>query len=86
MGAFLSLLLSPAGKAIGALLAVSIVLGAVYLKGRSDGRYALLAQLAADRIEIYQDGKKIDDEVFGADDPALCALLGGCLPDGAEGD
>lgn len=81
------LALSPAGKAVGALLAISAVLGTTYVKGRVDGRAAVLESLAADRIRIFKDGKEIDDEVLAADDAVLCALLGGCeLPDaGADG-
>ncbi len=76
---------SPLVKGIAILAIAGIALGGTYIKGRFDGRHALLQQLAADRIKIYQDGRKIDDEVFGADDPALCALLGGCgVPDDAE--
>ena len=71
---------------IGALVAAGLALSGAYLKGRGDGRGALVAQLQADRITLMKDGRKIDDEVAAADDPVLCALLGGCLPDDAEGD
>ena len=82
MSAALGLLLSPAGKAVGGILAVLAVAGAIYVKGRVDGRGGLLDDLAADRITILKDGKEIDDEVLAADDAVLCALLGGCeLPD-----
>jgi hypothetical protein len=76
------MLLSPAGKAVGGILAVLAVSGAIYAKGRLDGRASVLSGLADDRITILKDGKEIDDEVLAADDDLLCALLGGCgLPD-----
>lgn len=82
MSALLGLLFSPAGKAVGGLLAVLAVAGTIYVKGRVDGRASLLSGLAEDRITILKDGKEIDDEVLAADDAVLCALLGGCeLPD-----
>ncbi|RUW50063.1 hypothetical protein [Mesorhizobium sp. M8A.F.Ca.ET.021.01.1.1] len=76
--------LSPAGKALGALLLAGSLLGGVYAKGRVDGRASLAAQLAGDRITILKDGKAIDNEALAADDPALCALLGGCLQPDAD--
>lgn len=70
-----------------ALVLAATAAGGLYLKGRADGRAAVLARLQADRITILKDGREIDDEVLGADDDALCALLGGCgLPDGARPD
>lgn len=75
------------GKAVGAALAVCAVCGVIYLKGRVDGRAGLTADLAADRVTVLVDGKEIDEKVLGADDPVLCALLGGCLvPEHAGGD
>lgn len=79
LGFILAKLASPLTKFTVGALCVVVLFGAIYLKGRTDGRSALLQQLAADQIEIYQDGRKIDDKVFSADDPALCALLGGCV-------
>lgn len=82
MTPLIGMLLSPAGKAVGGVLAVLAVAGAIYVKGRVDGRASLLSGLAEDRITILKDGKEIDDEVHAADDAVLCALLGGCeLPD-----
>ena len=55
-----------------------------YMAYRS-GKEAVLEKLKDDRITVLRDGKEIDNEVLGADDSALCELLGGCgLPD--EGD
>ena len=79
MTALLSFALSPLGKALGALVLAAAIVGGAYTLGRHDGRAALAAELAADRITILKDGKEIDHEVLGADDDALCALLGGCL-------
>lgn len=72
--------------AVGAIAVAGLALSGAYLKGRGDGRAALVAQLQADRIILMKDGRKIDDQVATADDPVLCALLGGCLPDGAEAE
>lgn len=63
---------------IGAVVAAFAAAGAVYFKGRHDGREAILAKLKDERIEILLDGREIDDEVLAADDSGLCALLGGC--------
>lgn len=71
----------------GALTFTGVIAGSAYLKGRADARTAIAARLQNDRITILQDGQEIDDEVLGADDDALCALLGGCgLPEPAGGD
>lgn len=75
-------LLSPAGLALGAVLAAGLVSGGLYVKGRTDGRASYVERLQADRITILKDGKEIDHEALGADDADLCELLGGCeLPE-----
>lgn len=80
-------LASPLVKLLAGLGIVAALYGAGYLSGRQDGRDALLARLAADKAHIVKDGKEIDHEVLGADDDALCRLLGGCgLPDGSSRD
>lgn len=48
------------------------------------GKSAVLARLQSGRITILKDGRRIDEKVLGADDSALCRLLGGCLPDGGS--
>jgi hypothetical protein len=58
-----------------------MISGAIYLKGRADGRATVLEGMAAGRITILKDGRAIDEEVFKASDPVLCGLLGGCLPE-----
>jgi hypothetical protein len=71
----------------GVLAFSGVALGGAYFKGRADGRAAVIERLQSDRITILKDGRKIDDEVLGADDDALCALLGGCgLPEPDSGD
>ncbi|MDJ1465647.1 hypothetical protein [Nitratireductor sp. GZWM139] len=78
-------LLSPLGKALAAVLAVSVMVGGIYLYGHQRGAASVLQRLQSDRITILKDGRKIDEEALGADDTVLCALLGGCeLPDGGD--
>lgn len=62
------------GALVGALL---LTIGSG-LYGYSKGKEAILNRLKDDRITIFQDGQKIDNEVLNADDEKLCALLGGC--------
>ncbi|MBN8241851.1 hypothetical protein JF546_02360 [Nitratireductor aquimarinus] len=84
-GVVLSFLLSPLGKALAAVLAVSVIAGGIYLYGHQRGSASVLQRFQSDRITILKDGKAIDVEVLGADDPALCDKLGGCeLPDGGD--
>lgn len=60
-------------------IAVALVMGATHFYTYQAGKAAVHAELLADRIKIFKDGKEIDAEVLAADDTALCALLGGCL-------
>lgn len=62
----------------GALAVAAVTTTGVYVKGRADGRAAVTAKLAEDRITLLKDGKEIDHEVLAADDAGLCAILGGC--------
>lgn len=78
MGWLVKLAFTPAGKAACALLALSAVFGAIYMKGRADGRASIADQLASDRITIFRDGRAIDHEVLAGDDDYLCRVLGGC--------
>lgn len=72
--------------AAGLLAVAGLAISGIYLTGRSDGRAVVLERLKDDRIRILRDGKDIDDEVSGADDGALCKLLGGCgLPERTGG-
>lgn len=60
------------------------LLGAIFISvfsgiyGYSKGKEAVLDRLRDERITIFQDGQKIDNEVLNADDEKLCTLLGGC--------
>lgn len=82
----LAFMLSPAGRTVAGLALALALLGAAYLKGRSDGRQSILDRLAAAQVEIFKDGRRIDEKVLGADDAALCELLGGCLPVAPEAE
>lgn len=84
LGIISKVLLSPLGKALAAVLAVSVIAGGIYLYGHQRGSASVLQRFQSDRITILKDGKAIDVEVLGADDPALCDKLGGCLPDGGN--
>jgi len=59
--------------------AVAVALVASHWWMYAEGRAAILARLASDRITILKDGKEIDNAVLQADDDELCRLLGGCL-------
>lgn len=62
----------------GALLGAIVLAGGSFVWGYSAGKETVLNRLKDDRITVFQDGVKIDNEVLGADDNALCDLLGGC--------
>lgn len=47
----------------------------------SAGQRSITDKLKDDRITVLQDGKKIDDSVFAADDDGLVCLLIDCKPD-----
>jgi len=81
------LALSPAGKAVGALLLAAAVLGGIYILGRHAGRDAVLTSLANDKVTILKEGRAIDHAADLLDDSGLCAVLGGCgVPGDAGGD
>lgn len=84
LGALWRFAMTPVGRIVLLALLVAVLVAVAYLYGRHDGRAALAAELAGDRITILKDGKAIDNEVLAADDPALCALLGGCLQPDAD--
>lgn len=42
------------------------------------GKKSVIAKLTSDRIEVLQDGKKIDADVLAADDDRLICLLTNC--------
>lgn len=57
---------------IAALLTFSHIYAIQYGKG------VILSRLSQDRIKVLKDGQEVDKEALGADDSALCDLLGGC--------
>lgn len=61
---------------IAAGLSVGLTLG--WFKGRSDTKASIQAKISTKQIEVYKDGKKLDEEVFNADDSLLCDMLGTC--------
>lgn len=66
---------------IGLLLSFVVCVGFAYAKGYQNGRDAILSKLAADRIEILKDGKKIDEKVLSSDDADLVCMLVDCVHD-----
>lgn len=62
----------------GAILAAVAVGAGSYWAGYSSGKETVLNRLKDDRITILKDGQAVDNKVLGADDNALCDLLGGC--------
>ena len=73
---------SPLGRALAGAVAILVVAGGIYLKGRHDGRHAVLQGLQDDRVTVLKDGRAIDDATVLLDDDGLCAVLGGCAPVG----
>lgn len=62
----------------GAMAALVLTNAATGLYGYSKGKETVLNRLKDDRIVLFQDGVKIDNEVLNADDQELCRLLGNC--------
>ncbi len=84
LGGLWRFFMTPVGRLVLLALLVTVPAAIAYVYGRQDGRAALVAELASKRITILRDGKAIDNEVLAADDPALCAMLGGCLQSDAH--
>ncbi|TPM06755.1 MULTISPECIES: hypothetical protein [unclassified Mesorhizobium] len=84
LGAVWRLAMTPFGRVVLLIVLAAILVALAYMVGRLDGRAALAAELTGNRITILKDGKAIDNEVLAADDPALCAMLGGCLQPDAD--
>ena len=53
-------------------LAIGIVIGVKWHKDTIESR------VKDDKIVILKEGRRIDEQVFNADDAALCDLIGGC--------
>lgn len=62
-------------------LAAIAGLSTMYFTVYNAGKQAVLKRLQDDRITVLQDGKRIDNNVLGADDDALFCLLYDCKPD-----
>lgn len=62
----------------GALAALILTNAATGFYGYSKGKETVLNRLKDDRIVLFQDGVRIDNEVLNADDQELCRLLGNC--------
>jgi len=69
-------LASPIGKIAAAIIIGAVLVGAGYIKGRSDGK---LRQMK-DTVEAVQNRGVIDNAVSKLGDYSLCIRLGG-LPD-----
>lgn len=76
----LALLLSPIGKALGAVALAAALLGGVYLYGYQRGEQAARVEQLQDTVQAYLERNRIDDEVDAADRYAVCVELGG-MPD-----
>lgn len=60
------------------LALAALLFGGAYLSYEA-GKATVINKLASDRIEVLQDGKKIDADVLAAnDDGLLCRLLDSC--------
>ncbi|HUH57456.1 MAG TPA: hypothetical protein VL020_02950 [Pseudomonadales bacterium] len=58
--------------------AVALLVIASYWFIYDAGKKSVMAKLTSDRIEVLQDGKKIDADVLAADDDGLICLLTKC--------
>jgi len=59
--------------------AIAVLLAGSHVTAYTIGKRAIVAKLASDRIEVLQDGKRIDENVLSAgDDQLLCLLLDNC--------
>lgn len=64
--------------ALGAVCGFALGFAVGFYKGGSAKEAYLLSQGKSQQIEVYKDGKKIDENVLSATDSALCDYLGGC--------
>jgi len=63
-----------------------IVIGALgwgYASAYKSGKDSITAKLQEEKIVVLKDGKKIDEKVIAADDPALVCMLIDCASDPA---
>lgn len=66
---------------LGLVVGFVACVGFAYAKGYQNGKDALLARLAADRVEILKDGVKIDEKVLSSSDDDLVCMLVDCVHD-----
>jgi hypothetical protein len=61
--------------------ALALMIVASYWFIYDAGKQSVVYKLQSDRVEVLQDGKKIDADVLAADDDNLICLLIACEPD-----
>ncbi|TIV35405.1 MAG: hypothetical protein E5V91_26155 [Mesorhizobium sp.] len=83
IAALIKAALSPAGKALGALLLAGSLLGGLYAWAYSSGRAAGRVEQLQDTVEAYGKRTGIDYETNSLGRDALCRELGG-VPDECE--
>ncbi|TIL53768.1 hypothetical protein [Mesorhizobium sp.] len=81
MTALLKLALSPAGKALGALLLAGGLLGGFYAWAYSSGRAAGRVEQLQDSVAAYEKRMGIDDDTNSLGRVDLCVELGGVRVD-----
>lgn len=59
-------------------LAAVIAFAAMLFSSYTAGKKSVVYRLQSDRIEVLQDGKKIDADVLAVDDDGLICLLINC--------
>jgi hypothetical protein len=64
--------------AIGAAVISAPAYGFGFYMGDAHRKDKIAAQQASGQIQIYKDGRQIDEKVLSADDVGLCDMLGGC--------
>lgn len=62
-------------------LAVITGLTTSHIMAYNAGKQVVMQRLQHDRITVLQDGKRIDNDVLGADDATLKCLLTDCESD-----
>ena len=65
------------------VIAIIGALGWGYASAYKSGKQSIVTKLQEDKVEVLQDGKKIDETVLSADDPALICMLIDCAVDPA---
>lgn len=63
---------------VGIVIAVLAALAYGYASAYKSGKESIVAKLQEDKIVVLENGKKIDEKVLSADDPALICMLIDC--------